>query len=573
MEKSLTIALVIFTLIPSVFCQEHQIVNTKSGPIKGVITEHAMGKLYTFFKIPFAKPPVGELRFKKPEPIEPWNDVIDGTQQMPSCSQPMGIFDTILPNTDVSEDCLFLNVYVPNSLSIKKSVMVWIHGGGYVLGQGNMYDSTELALTGDVIVVTINYRLNVFGFMTTWDSIAMGNYGLWDQIMALQWVKNNIEDFGGDPDSITIFGESAGGFSVSILSLLPQNKGLFHRVIAQSGIVNAPMAFNNDKKSFMEDILQDVKCDKADSVSIVKCLREVPSENFSNISLKIFYGGIDDLYIGLAPRVDNDLIKQPLDFRSELDSSLDFFRSLDYMTGYTNGEGISMANTIEVSTSDMVNGKLPDLSKGISQDAVCNKFIPRIAKRSFDSNSKVSEVLCKAYKADDKIRQGKNAVDLIGDYMFASEAIESLFAHSKQNKATKTYQYIISRPTKKTFGYELPEWFEGAPHGMDVPYLFDFKDKDFELLLNTTLTEADRKLKQTMMKFWTNFAKTGNPNSDSLPEWPGFTEAKMEYMNLNLESKSEAADGDIKRRMKLWIEDIPKIVERHRRSDVNREEL
>ncbi|KAJ8302994.1 hypothetical protein KUTeg_019390 [Tegillarca granosa] len=225
---------IILAVISTVTGQEHHIVTTKSGPIKGVITQHDLGKLYTFFKIPFAKPPVGDLRFKKPEPVEPWNDVIDGTQQMPSCPQPMGLFDALLPITDMSEDCLFLNVYVPNSVSSgsKKSVLVWIHGGGYSLGQGNMYGSSELALTGDVIVVVINYRLNVFGFMTTWDSTAVGNYGLWDQIMALQWVKNNIEDFGGDPDSITLFGESAGGFSVSILSLLPQNKGLFHRVIA-----------------------------------------------------------------------------------------------------------------------------------------------------------------------------------------------------------------------------------------------------------------------------------------------------------------------------------------------------
>ncbi|KAJ8302533.1 hypothetical protein KUTeg_018929 [Tegillarca granosa] len=110
-------AAILLAVISTVTGQKHHIVTTKSGPIKGVITDHAMGKLYTFFKIPFAKPPVGDLRFKKPEPIEPWNDVIDGTQQMPSCSQPMGLFDAMLPNTDVSEDCLLLNVFVPNTLS------------------------------------------------------------------------------------------------------------------------------------------------------------------------------------------------------------------------------------------------------------------------------------------------------------------------------------------------------------------------------------------------------------------------------------------------------------------------
>ncbi|KAJ8302532.1 hypothetical protein KUTeg_018928 [Tegillarca granosa] len=497
----------ILSFSSSAISQEHQIVNTKSGPIKGVITKHAMGKLYTFFKIPFAKPPVGDLRFKKPEPIEPWNDVIDGTQQMPSCSQPMGFYDAMLPITDVSENCLFLNVYVPNSVSYgnKKSVMVWIHGGGYSVGQGNLYDSSELALTGDVIVVVINYRLNVFGFMTTWDSAALGNYGLWDQIMALKWVKNNIEDFGGDPDSITIFGESAGGFSVSILSLLPQNKGLFHRVIAQSGTANSYMAFNNDKKSFMQDIFDELKCDKQDTISIVECLRAVASENFSNVTMKMLYSGLNDLYISIAPRVDNDLIKQQLDFHTNLGASLEFFRSLDYLAGFTSSEGVTM-----VALDEGMNLEQDfKISEGISPDALCSQFMPRIAKRAFDNIPEVAEALCQAYRADDKIQQGKNAVELCGDFGFAHTAVQSLIAHSKQNQATNTYQYILTRPVSSILGAQLPKWFEGAPHGLDLAYLFDFEDKDLIFLINSTFSDADQNMKQTMMKYWTNFAKTG----------------------------------------------------------------
>ncbi|KAJ8302995.1 LOW QUALITY PROTEIN: hypothetical protein KUTeg_019391 [Tegillarca granosa] len=430
-----------------------------------------------------------------------------------------------------------------------------------------MYDSSELALTGDVIVVVINYRLNVFGFMTTWDSAAVGNYGLWDQIMALRWVKNNIEDFGGDPDSITIFGESAGAFSVSILSLLPQNKGLFHRVIAQSGTANSPMTFNNDNKSFMKEIFEEVKCNKSDTVSIVECLRAVPSENFSNITMKLFFSGFNDMYISVAPKIDNDLIKKPLDFSTDLDSSLEFFRSLDYMTGYNNGEGASMLAMEER------YGSPTSISEGISSDALCSRFMPRIVKRSFDSIPEVSEALCKAYRADDRIQQGINAVELCGDYEFASAAVQSLIAHSKQNQATNTFHYVFTRPVTSIMGEELPKWFEGAPHGLDLAYLFDFDDKHMEIFINSTFTDADKNMKLTMMKYWTNFAKTGNPNSDSLPDWPSFTEDKMEYMNLNLVSKSEAADANMKHRMKVWLKDIPEIVERHRKGSVNREEL
>ncbi|XP_052071206.1 putative inactive carboxylesterase 4 [Mytilus californianus] len=228
--------------VTSVISDDIVTLQTNLGPVKGITSTVSFGnitKAYTVFKkIPYAKPPVGELRFKDPVSYGPWNGTLDATQFGPSCFQPKyPAFENYMPNFKQSEDCLFLNIYVPVSTSVrkKKSVMIWIHGGGYVTGQGMLYDGSYLSVIGDVIVVTINYRLNVFGFLTTSDGMSNGNYGFNDQRKAIQWVNNNIESFGGNTQSITLFGESAGGFSVGLQAIFPANKGLFHRVIEQSG--------------------------------------------------------------------------------------------------------------------------------------------------------------------------------------------------------------------------------------------------------------------------------------------------------------------------------------------------
>jgi carboxylesterase type B len=196
---------------------ENPVVKTKYGQVKGVTKSLDEGIVHQFRAIPFAQPPVGPLRFRKPKPIDSsWVGKLDATEYGPSCMQPpefIQVFESldVLPNLDVSEDCLQLNVYAPRDLdsSRSRSVMVWVHGGGYIMGQASFYDISKLALGGDVIVVTINYRLGAIGFLSTGDAAMPGNIGLWDQRLAIQWTKDNIVFFGGNPNSMTIFGESA----------------------------------------------------------------------------------------------------------------------------------------------------------------------------------------------------------------------------------------------------------------------------------------------------------------------------------------------------------------------------
>jgi len=252
-------------------------VETRYGTVEG--SEHE--GVHVFRGIPYAAPPVGPLRFAPPRPPEPWAGVRDARAFGGSALQPP--FRLPLPGMDVGpqdEDCLYLNVWTPAPDGAKRPVMVWIHGGGFVIGSGSqsVYDGAALARRGDVVVVTVNYRLGAFGFLHTAELVpelgGASNCGLRDQVAALEWVRDNVEAFGGDPETVTIFGESAGGMSVGTLLGTPAARGLFVRAIPQSGAahnVHAP----DDATRVAETLLATLGVERADAARV---LREVPAE-------------------------------------------------------------------------------------------------------------------------------------------------------------------------------------------------------------------------------------------------------------------------------------------------------
>ncbi|KPP66513.1 fatty acyl-CoA hydrolase precursor, medium chain-like [Scleropages formosus] len=225
------------------------VVTLKKGTLHGeyVTVKGTKQVVEQYLGIPFAQAPVGALRLSAPQPPLSWEGVRDATQQPPLCLQNTDIIADIAKSANmnfsiphVSEDCLYLNVYTPSDRSAdeKLPVMVWIHGGGLIMGGAVLFDGSPLAAYQNVVMIVIQYRLGILGFFSTGDEHAKGNWGFLDQIAALQWVQENIESFGGDPKSVTIFGESAGGMSVSLLMISPLSAGLFHKAIAQSGIAN-----------------------------------------------------------------------------------------------------------------------------------------------------------------------------------------------------------------------------------------------------------------------------------------------------------------------------------------------
>ncbi|XP_066292861.1 pyrethroid hydrolase Ces2e-like [Branchiostoma lanceolatum] len=236
--------------------------------------------IYTFLGITYAAPPVGELRYRPPQPALPWEGVRDAVEYGSYCPQNLLYFNMIdFPiklgvNMTMSEDCLTLDIFTPTAaIDTNLPVLLWIHGGALSVGMGSFPGFESLAAHQDVVVVSFNYRLGVLGFLSTGDENMPGNYGLLDQVRAMVWVKENIRNFGGDPERVTIFGDSAGGVSISYHLLSPLSKGLFQRAISQSGVYQT-MPVNPQPLQMTKMLSEAVGCDAKDTAAITTCLKE-----------------------------------------------------------------------------------------------------------------------------------------------------------------------------------------------------------------------------------------------------------------------------------------------------------
>ncbi|KAG9342023.1 hypothetical protein JZ751_018341, partial [Albula glossodonta] len=277
--------------------------NTKYGQLVGrhIRVKESDQTVFSYLGIPFAEPPVGVLRFSAPQPPRPWQGLRDATAYPPLCLQNMNhskqmtdIYAGRIPSLKTSEDCLYLNVYTTVKPGQNKSlpVMVWIHGGGFLMGGASLYDGSSLAAFGDVVVVIIQYRLGILGFLSTGDEQAPGNLGLLDQVSALQWVQDTIHSFGGNSESVTIFGESAGGVSIWLHVLSPLSSGLFHRAISQSGIPNIPFFIQTDPRSSSAAlaVAQRAGCATTDSATIMQCLRSKAAQEIEAATPRLVGG-------------------------------------------------------------------------------------------------------------------------------------------------------------------------------------------------------------------------------------------------------------------------------------------
>merc|ERR1711997_1363369 len=262
----------------------HIPVHTFLGVAKGLKAETESGTPYFKFKgIPYAQPPVGALRFQPPHPSSSWGGTLVATEDGPNCPHKMTFGENIGSYVG-EEDCLYLNIYTPsltrsNNPFALKAVMLWIHGGGFSAGSGSEYDYDPVNfMEKDVVVVAINYRLGPLGFLTFGNDLASGNLGLRDQQMAIQWTRNYIQNFGGDPNKITIFGESAGGQSVHAQVMNHRNQGLLHGAIAQSGtLLNTPVAARPEREAVK--VAKWFNCSSSNlDEEMLKCLQEIPPQ-------------------------------------------------------------------------------------------------------------------------------------------------------------------------------------------------------------------------------------------------------------------------------------------------------
>ena len=391
--------------------------------------------------------------------------------------------------------------------------MVWIHGGGYYTGQGMLYDASYMAAKADVIMVTINYRLNMFGFGSLGKGVLKGNYGIWDQILALQWVNDNINAFGGDPNSVTIFGESAGGFSVALLALIPSNKGLFHRVIAESGVSNSLFTMQNYTIHVTKTVGQTLGCDSSDANSFLPCLRTKSADEILKATNDCLteWGHTDiHLWVRVTPVVDHELFNDTPEnlMRNESTEASIFFRSLDFIVGNVNAEGSLIIN---ITTQRIQERFKFNITEGIQYNVFCGEVVHTLVSDYYNNNSNVSEAICKQYGVKNNIeKQASRLVQMFTDLIFLSPSVSTLRYHANPNtvKQKKQFQYVFTKVNVPFILANIarPSWLWGASHTSELIYLFGLRDL---VKRNLTVTSEDLILSDKMVTYWTNFAKTG----------------------------------------------------------------
>ncbi|XP_066288361.1 carboxylesterase 5A-like [Branchiostoma lanceolatum] len=540
------------------------IVTTKNGKLRGtatVSTDLPDKPVYSFLGVPYATPPEGELRFQAPRPAQPWSDERDATRYGPHCAQDIDLlfskfYPVKPPHNITSEDCLYLNIFTPTLEAQGNGlpVLVWFHGGGLSFGTGALYPGTALSAHQDLVVVTVNYRLGPFGFLSTGDSHAPGNYGLLDQVEALKWVRDNIQSFGGDPGSVTIAGQFGGGASVSYHLLSQVSSGLFRRAISQSGVATSfPHAeYVKPHNEFMSQAkVLGCKRHGKETEQILECLRSKESEDFVKSRkgeiLARCLPGTDETFLKDSPR---SLLKNgeftKVDYLLGMNSA-EFGHVLPSLmsTEFGKGKSLKEVTTILIGYANILYGGAPRMLE-------------------------MHEELKKEYLSDlsrDPREVEKVFTDLQSDTLFIAPTTD--MADRLAAAGANVYLYEFRHRLS------LHRWgakSSGAEHGDELPLLFGVPFLAFTDPNNAgnelTFTEEETLLSLDMMAYWANFVRTGDPSnpagapdtgSRDLPSWPGYTPDVTAYLKLDVTSSADV--GLRRRQVTLWNKILPEMAD------------
>ena len=490
----------------------HTNVGEVLGKVKSINFDGKQYQVKEFLGIPYAEPPVGNNRFRKPVPKAPFTSPFAAFNYGASCLQ------APYYGLPLSEDCLFLNVFVPENTNVSLSpfpVMVWIHGGGFVAGTSTIYSADTLSSFGEVIVVTVNYRVAHLGFL--WTDEGVGNFGLWDQHLAIKWVSDNIALFGGDVSRITIIGESAGSTSVVYQALYPGNKHLIQRAIAQSGGITSPWGFApyDIAKETFANFSGEIGC-RGSHREIMTCLKNKSSDEVAKV-----FNSTTLNYTMVVPNKDNDFAPQHprfmLSTKSGTNRSLDFFYSLDFMMGSNSIDGALYLNEF----ANAVNISDPEYLK-VPRDLYEDYFIQTTIASIFSDLRHIPDLMKVATvfeytnwtNPDDYMARNFMLVKLMNDAALFVPSVATVGLHSEGLRG-RSYLYEFSvRPTTRVIS--VPSWLEGptqAQHADDLPYTFGFSKEFVKWLSYDGVpfehTPQDITISKAIMSMWTNFAKTG----------------------------------------------------------------
>ncbi|XP_015245175.1 PREDICTED: acetylcholinesterase-like [Cyprinodon variegatus] len=543
--------ILLFSILTATFAsQDNLVISTTHGKVQGKLLSVPNGEVRAFLGIPYAKPPLGKLRFRAPEPVEKWEGVKEAKElpnscyQLPDTTYPGFIGAEIWnPNTPLSEDCLYLNVWSPNFNNTQSStlapVLVWIYGGGFVTGTStlDLYQAHFLSKAEGVVVVSMNYRVGAFGFLSLPDSKYLrGNAGLLDQRLALKWVASNIAAFGGDPSKVTIFGESAGSASVGFHLLSPGSHSLFQRAVMQSGSPNAPWAKISQWEAWDRSLMlaKKLDCPTDHSAHLETCLQQADPHKISVKQYEVIPQP-SLLSLPFGPIVDGEFL--PDEVEVMLDSSN--LPKKDLMIGLNKDEG----------TYFLLYG-MPGFSLTGQSLISRNDFLKGIPIAMADSSHAVKEAAVFHYTdwtdEDNGMKNRDSLGSLVGDQLFVCPVLD--FAQRYSQGGGKTLLYFFDHMSSTN---PWPDWM-GVMHSYEIEFVFGMP---LDASLGYTKNEVN--MTKKFMKHWANFARTGNPGLDGAA-WPEFTSESQKYITLNYNHPEQRSMMRAKE-CHLWNKLLPQI--------------
>ncbi|GAB6028307.1 hypothetical protein CHUAL_002481 [Chamberlinius hualienensis] len=522
--------------------EDGPVITTPLGEILGTIRNSTEGReFFSFLGIPFAEPPVDELRFAAPVKSGPWEGRLNATKEGKACYQIV---------TLGQEDCLYLDVHTPKLPSPDSDLLpvyVYIYGGAFILGSETpLCYGPERYLNHDMVVVFMNYRLGPFGFLSTYDAAAPGNFGLLDQHLALEWVRDNIASFGGNPNDVTLGGESAGSDSTSFHVLSPKSAGLFHQAILESGSALTPWGVIENPRYYANRLAEQVNCTTDDSYEMLACLREVPPHHIFEKSLAIT---VEELVLAFVPVVENPddgplfLWEDPLTLLQE-----GRFNKVPLIAGFNRDEGCLIYSVAEP----------VGLFRNVSSDYFFDVNLPLLIRILTDYRENlinisyaIKDFYYSKIDLDDEHAVTRTNIDVCSDMFMIPWVFK--FSNIAASHGVPVYNYALNYVGEHSFTN-----FTGEPdisHGEDLIYLFNV----FDVLQFMELNEADSAFSADFVQMFANFIISGNPTPDGLPNrWPTTPFNSTQHISLDGASfpilPEYATD-----RMDFWLYQVPKI--------------
>ncbi|XP_063437097.1 cholinesterase-like [Mytilus trossulus] len=519
MERIISVCLILSTCLTTQCFSLKTRIRTKTGFIQGFNQTVLDREVTTFLGIPFAQPPVGSLRFREPIPVRRWQGTRESTSFSKACSQP-AIFATNVPADEQSEDCLYLNVWVPKGGCKRKAAMIWIYGGGLIAGDVRDYNGKFLAAYTDTIVFTLNYRTGPLGFLYLNDNEAPGNMGLLDQYLAIKWIYDNIKRFGGSRRKITLFGQSAGAASVNYHTLSSFTRPYFQKAIIMSGAANSDYGYHSPTEALVtaHEFANHLGCKKDTVDETIECLRLLPASALSALQLpsnpkaplffRVHYPTIDKN--GFITQSPKELMNRP------------FPRRISTLLGVVEDE-VTFFLAYYVGVLKIPINILP----GIVNREEFYRLLPLVSASSNQTMDIIAREYLEPYLPNEPPLYIDVGDDIGSDIIFRCPVVEIAQTLSTVKPRNPVYMYSFEHRSARS---PTPSWF-GVIHGSETSYVFGYP-----LVDNVHFTDVDKSVSERMMKYWATFAKTGNPNfrDDSCgDDWNPYRKRDRKYLVID----------------------------------------